>query len=107
MPRRDCPCDIKIAIEIDFLLVGHVNENEKKIILQTIATPSRNVSFRLLHFFLAFMAVSGAFLLRKAAQTTMLTGKHSESLYSCEMNSSWMDFFAVSFVVGMKGYNDV
>ena len=38
-----------------------------------------------------------ALLLRKAAQTLMFTGKHSESLRFREKSLSQMNFFAVSF----------
>ena len=43
-------------------------------------------------------------LLRKAGQTPMSTGKHSEFLRSRKRSRSWMDFFAVSFVVDIATY---
>ena len=54
---------------------------------------SRTISFRPL---LVFME---ALLLRKDAQTLMLTGRHFESDPSLKWSRSWIDFFAASFVV--------
>ena len=45
-------------------------------------------------------------LLRKARQTPMFTWKHSELFRSWERSHSWMDFFAVSFVVDIESCKD-
>ena len=71
-------------------------KERKKNMDDLFAILSRSISSRPLRPF------QEALLLRKAAQTPMLTGKHSESLRSRERSHSWMDFFAVSFALDIN-----
>ena len=69
---------------------------KKLTMADTFVIQPRNVSSRLTLLFLE------ALLLRKAAQTPMHTGKHTESLRSWERSRSRMDFFAISFMVDIS-----
>ena len=84
----------RVVTTFDFRLEGHTSKKEgEKINNGWLVCSSVKKCY-----FLAFTAVSGSFLLRKAGQTLMLTGKHSEYLCSWERSRSWVFFFAVSFV---------